>query len=169
MATYKYMKLEFRLISEEIRLQYKLYELVESDGYVYINIRKGMYGLKQVARLAFDNLFKLLTPHGYHPIKHHPGLWRHITRPTLFTLCVNNFRIKYISQEDADHLINSIKQNYKVSIDPPGTHYLGLTLNWNYKNPHINIFLPEYVHTSLKNSYTFRQNHHSTHPTTGPH
>ena len=69
MKTYEYMKLPLGIILEDIRQQYGLYNLVETDRYVYIEIRKGMHGLKQAARLAFDNLVKLLAPHGYHPIK----------------------------------------------------------------------------------------------------
>ena len=42
---------------------------MEPDGYVYCEVRKGMYGLKQADRLAFDNLVKLLAPHGYFPIQ----------------------------------------------------------------------------------------------------
>ena len=75
MDEYEYMKLPFHIIPEEIRIQYNLYNLVEPDGCVYIEIRKGMYGLKQAARLAFDNIVNLLAPHGYYPIRHMPGIW----------------------------------------------------------------------------------------------
>ena len=68
-----------------------------------------MYGLKQAARLAFDNLVKILTLHGYFPVQESPSLWKHKTRPTVFILCVDNFGIKSDSMEDAHHLINSIK------------------------------------------------------------
>ena len=105
MKTFEYIKIPFRWIPEEIRQQYNLYDLVEPDGYVYCEVRKGMYGLKQAARLAFDNLIKLLAPDGYYPVRESPGLWKHKTRSTIFTLCVDDFGIKYASQEDADHLI----------------------------------------------------------------
>ena len=42
---------------------------MEPNGYVYSEEKKGMYGLKQVARLAFDNLVKLLSPHIYFPVQ----------------------------------------------------------------------------------------------------
>ena len=44
MKRYEYMKLKLDIIPEEIVLQYKLRE-VASDGWVYLEIRKGMYGL----------------------------------------------------------------------------------------------------------------------------
>lgn len=150
MDNYEYMKLPLHIIPEEIRVQYNLYNLVESDGYVYIEIRKGMYGLKQAARLAFDNLVKLLAPHGYHPIRHMPGIWRHVSRPTIFTLCVDDFGVKYMNDDDAHHLINAIKQNFKCSIDWEGKHYLGLDLNWDYTNRHVDISMNGYIKATLK-------------------
>ena len=66
-------------------------DIVAADGYVYCEIRKGMYGLKQAARIAFDRLVKLLKPHCYSPSRRNPGLWKHITLPTVFALCVDDF------------------------------------------------------------------------------
>ena len=52
-----------------MRTQYNLYSIVEPDGYVYCEVIKGMYVLKQAYRLDFDNLVKLLSPHGYFPVQ----------------------------------------------------------------------------------------------------
>ena len=38
---------------------------VEPDGYVYIKVRKGMYGLPQASLLAQGLLADHLTKHGY--------------------------------------------------------------------------------------------------------
>jgi hypothetical protein len=117
MERYEYIKIHYKMIPDEIKEQYKLADIVDPDGYVYCEVRKGMYGLKQAARLAFDNLVKKLAPHGYYPIRASPGLWRHKTRPTLFTLCVDDFGIKYASTADATHLLNAIGQSYKYTVD----------------------------------------------------
>ena len=74
---------------------------MEPDGYVYYEMRKGMYRLKQAARLVFDNIVKLLALHGYFHVQEYPGVWKHHTQSTLFTLCVDNFGIKSNSTEDA--------------------------------------------------------------------
>ena len=37
-------------------------DVVDKDGFVHVNIRKGVYGLKQVSRNAFDCLVQLLKP-----------------------------------------------------------------------------------------------------------
>ena len=72
-----------------------------------------MYGLKQAPRLDFDNLVKLLSPHGYFPVQEYTGLWKHQTQTTVFTLCVDNFGIKDNSMEDVHHLINAVREYIK--------------------------------------------------------
>ena len=94
MERFKYIKIPFLWIPEEIRTRYNLYSLVEPDGYFCCEVRKVMYVLKQAARIAFDNIVKLLAPHSYFPVREYPSLWKHQNRPTVFTLCVDNFCIK---------------------------------------------------------------------------
>ena len=36
--------------------KYSISSLVAENGFVYCKIKRGMYGLKQVARLVYDNL-----------------------------------------------------------------------------------------------------------------
>ena len=66
-----------------------------------------MHGLKQAARLAYDNLVINLKTFGYKPDKITPNIWTHETRPTKFCLCVDDFGIKYFSDDDANHLIHA--------------------------------------------------------------
>jgi hypothetical protein len=49
-----------------------------------------MYGLPQAGRLANNLLVKRLAHHGYHPVEHTPGMWRHKMRPITFTLVVDD-------------------------------------------------------------------------------
>ncbi len=48
----EYMHLKISDIPEEIIEQYKLREITTSDGYVYTEIMKGMYGLPQAGIIA---------------------------------------------------------------------------------------------------------------------
>jgi hypothetical protein len=64
-----------------------------------------MYGLKEAAIIAFNQLVKKLAPHGYAPTPYTPGLWHHKTKRTTFVLCVDDFGVKYFSQAVAQHLI----------------------------------------------------------------
>jgi hypothetical protein len=44
---YEYMRLPLAMIPDEIIQQYQLRKLATPNGWIYIEIRKGMYGLKQ--------------------------------------------------------------------------------------------------------------------------
>jgi hypothetical protein len=94
-------------------------------------MRKVVWGLPQAGILANKLLKKRFTPHGYFECKQIPGLWKHITRPITFMLAVNDFGVKYERQEDIDHLIACIKQNYELTIDWDGNLYCGIGLKWD--------------------------------------
>ena len=57
MDRFEYMRLPINLISEEIIAKYKLLPLVH-NGHVYMEIRRGMYGLPQAGILANKLLAK---------------------------------------------------------------------------------------------------------------
>jgi hypothetical protein len=80
MPRFEYMKLLLSRFPEEIVQKYNLNALAV-DGWVYIEIRKGMYGLKQAGLLAKQLLQTRLAPFRYYPGHHTPGLWLHRTRP----------------------------------------------------------------------------------------
>jgi hypothetical protein len=72
------MKMPLCLISNNIIKHYELHEKAV-DGFVYMEIRKSMYGLPQAGILA-NKLLKLrLACHGYFKQPHTPGLWKHLS------------------------------------------------------------------------------------------
>jgi hypothetical protein len=71
---YEYMRMLLSRFPEEIVDKYNLKALAV-DGWFYIEIRKGMHGLKQAGLLTTQLLQKLLAPFGYYPARHTPGLW----------------------------------------------------------------------------------------------
>jgi hypothetical protein len=75
---FEYMKMLLSRFPEEIIQKYNLNALAV-DGWVYIEIRKCMYGLKQAGLLANQLLLTRLAPFGYYPARHTPGLWLHKT------------------------------------------------------------------------------------------
>ena len=77
MKVFEYMRLPISIIPQEIIDKYNLRDLAE-DGWVYIEIQKGMYGLKQAGILANKLLAKRLDKTGYYLCQFTPGLWRHI-------------------------------------------------------------------------------------------
>lgn len=50
----KYMRIKLALIPADIIEKYNLHEKVHSDGFVYIQNKKGMYRLKEGAILAYE-------------------------------------------------------------------------------------------------------------------
>ncbi len=103
--------------------QHKIYK-----GHLYMEIHKGMYGLPQAGILANQLLRKRLKPHGYFEVTNTPGLWKHETRPTTFTLVVDDFGIKFVGDEHARHLIATLSKYYTVETDWTGELYCGITL-----------------------------------------
>jgi hypothetical protein len=108
-----------------------------------------MYGLPQAGLIAQDLLQERLAKKGYHQSKIKPGLWTYETRPITFTLVVDNFAIKYVRREDADHLINTIKAHYICTVDEEGTKYIGLTMKWDYKHQKAHIHMPDYLRKGM--------------------
>ena len=52
MSRHEYVRIKISDIPDEIVTQYKLKEKVNSNGYVYIKVQKGMHGLPQAGMLA---------------------------------------------------------------------------------------------------------------------
>ena len=57
--------------------EYNLQEKVTADGHVYVEIRKGMYGLPQAGLIAQELLEERLNKEGYYQDEIIPGLWHH--------------------------------------------------------------------------------------------
>ena len=126
------MELPLSMSPKEIIDQYNLKDLVAADSYVYMEIIKGMPGLKQAGRLARNWLTKNLARNGYAPIPHTLSLWRHHTSDLVFSLVIDDFGIKYTRKADADHLLKSLQEDYEIIEEWTGEKSLGLTLKWNY-------------------------------------
>jgi Reverse transcriptase (RNA-dependent DNA polymerase) len=120
------------------------------DGYAYVEITKGMYGLKQAGRLANEQLAEHLAQYGYAPCPHTHGLWKHATRPISFTLVVDDFGVKYINDDDLQHLIGALKAKYKISEDMSGTKYCGMTIKWDYEKRTVDLSMPGYIERALE-------------------
>jgi hypothetical protein len=141
---FEYMKMLLSRFPEEIVQNYNLKALAV-NGWVYIEVRKGMYGLKQAGLLANQLLQTRLAPFGYYPARHTPGLWLHKTRPIYFTLVVDDFTVKYVGTQHAEHLRNALLRTYELTTDWTATVYSGMTLKWDYKSRTCDISMPGYV------------------------
>lgn len=128
---------------QHVRDQYNL-DTLAVDGYVYLEMCRAIYGLPQAGALANTLLRKHLAPAGYYEVAHTPGLWRHTWRPISFALVVDDFGIKYVGKEHANHLIAALN-DYTLSVDWKGDLFCGITLAWNYKDRYLDISMPGYA------------------------
>ena len=115
MKKFRYMRINSKHIPDEVMIEYDLHDKLH-DNYIYVEIRKGIYGLKEAGIIAFQRLVKNLAPHGYRPMRYTPGMWRHDSLPTTFTLAVDDFGIKYFNKEHHDHLLNALCQDYTIGL-----------------------------------------------------
>jgi hypothetical protein len=142
------MHVHRKCMPQEILDAYNLTdEHFDSQGCAYLEIRKGMHGLKEASILAYDQLKECLAPCGYAPAPVTPGLWRHNTRRTTFTLAVDDFGIKCFRKVDAEHLFSALKDKCSLTQDWSGSNYLGMTLDWNHTavRPHVDVSVPKFV------------------------
>jgi hypothetical protein len=111
---YEYIRIPLELFPPWIVEQYDLLTKVH-QGHIYLEMQSAVWGLPQAGILAKKLLRKRLAPHGYYECKQTPGLWKHTSRPILFTLVVDDFGVKYTNQADAKHLIGSLKKDYELT------------------------------------------------------
>jgi hypothetical protein len=145
---FEYIEMLLSRFPEDIIQRYNLNALA-FDGWVYIEIRKGMYGLKQAGLIANTLLQTRLAPFGCYPTRHTPGLWLHKTRPTSFTLIVDDFAVKYIGKQHAKHLRNALLRIHELTTDWTVKVYSGMTLQWDYKRKTCDISMSGYVSNVL--------------------
>jgi hypothetical protein len=105
--------------------------------------------LPQAGILANELLQRNLAKDGYRPTTHTHVLLTHDTRPISFSLVVNDFGVKYVGREHAEHLMTCIKKNYNISSNWNGTAYCGLTLDWDYKKRTVDLSMPGYIKAAL--------------------
>ena len=93
-----------------------------------------MYGIPQAGILSQQLLGKQLSNKGYRQDTLVPGIWTHSWRPITFTLCVDDFGVKYVGKQHAYHLIAILEEHYTISQEWNGARYLGMDINWDYTN-----------------------------------
>ena len=146
---YEYMKMPLALFPDHIVKQYNLGEKAK-NGFVYLEMIKAIYDLPQAGSLTNKLLKERLESHGYIEVPHAPGLWKHKTRPVQFSLVVDDFGVKYVGRDNAEHLIQSLQQHYKLQVDEKGALYCGIKLDWDYKKRTLDISMPGYVQKILQ-------------------
>eukprot|EP00804_Cyclotella_cryptica_P022370 CCRYP_015924-RB/>CCRYP_015924-RB protein AED:0.39 eAED:0.39 QI:0/-1/0/1/-1/1/1/0/319 len=146
MARPEFMRPKLADIPEEFIILYNLRQLATPDGYIYVRVQKGMYGLPQAGIIAQQLLETRLVANGYRQSTVTPGFWKHDWRPIAFALCVDDFGVKYVGIEHAKHLLHALNTHYTTSHDWKGDRYLGLTITWDYPRQQVHLSMPGYCH-----------------------
>ena len=169
-SQYEYIWIPAWAIPDDIMDEYNLRPLIK-NGRILAEIRTGMYGLPQAGRMAYIKLIKHLAEDGYIPTGNTPGLFRHITRPTIFNLVVDDFGCMVIGDTHAEHLINTLRKNYDVTIDREGKIFCGIHLKWNYEGKrNVRLSIPKYVDKAraILGHEAPKRPQHSPHPYSAP-
>jgi len=74
-------KIKLADVPEEVIKEYNLHQYATPDGWVYIKVSRGMYGLPQAGSLGHDLLEQRLNKEGYFQSQIETALWKHKTRP----------------------------------------------------------------------------------------
>ena len=119
------------------------------DGWVYFEIRRGVYGLPQFGMLSNKLLEQRLNKAGYYQCPTTPGLWRHKWRPILFCLIVNDFGIEYVGKRHDDHLRDILIEHYELTQNWSGSRFAGINLTWDFTNRTCRLFIKNYIKNLL--------------------
>ena len=145
MARYEYMRLHIADMPEDVIEHYNFRDKAIPDGSVYCKIQKGVYSLPQAGIIAQQLLKEHLKKHGYRQSQTTSGLWKHGTRPISFSLVIVNVGVKYVGEENAQHLLDTVRQYYKCSCDWEGERYCGIAIKWDYKGRKVHLVMPSYL------------------------
>ena len=80
MDRYEYLRLKLNELPDDVIEEYGLKYKATPDEFVFVEVRKGIYGLPQAGILAQKLLEERLRAHGYHQSKITPGFWKHEKR-----------------------------------------------------------------------------------------
>jgi hypothetical protein len=145
----EYMWLSRAQVPDDIQEQYKESIIWVGDK-TMVRITKGIYGLPQAGRLAFEKLSRLLKRHGYIACPNTPCLFQNATNGVAFTLVVDDFAIKYTDKASVEHLFAAIREEYRLEVDWSGSKYIGMSVDYNRKARWLDISMPGYVGAALK-------------------
>jgi hypothetical protein len=106
----EYVCIKITNIPKEFIDEYTLEDFVR-DGWVYFEMRHGMYGLPQAGILANNLLCECLAKFDYYEAATNLGLWRHKWCSAMFAFIVNDFAIQYGGDAHLDHLCQALKQH----------------------------------------------------------
>ena len=99
-----------------------------------VEFTNAIYGLPQAGRLSYNKVKQHLADDGYLPCKLTPGLLRHVSLPISFCLVVDDFGVKCVGKENAEHLIAALKKHYDILLIGMEKLFVAFISNWTMTN-----------------------------------
>lgn len=146
LARPEFMWVPVRQIPARIQHKYNVAQYTHNER-ALVQIDKSIYGLPQAALLAKTGLDAHLAEHDYHETST-ACLYKHKTRPIMFTLVVDDFGIKAKGDQHREHLLRILRLKYDIKVGD-GSKYLGITLEWDYKNRTVAKSMPDHLRKNL--------------------
>jgi hypothetical protein len=63
---------------------------------------------------------------------------------------VDLFGIKYLKQEDFDHIVRSLEKHYNVAVDLDGKECMKIDLDWDYENKRVHLSMAPYLQKAVR-------------------
>ena len=128
--------------------EFHLHKYITNEKILF-RVDGSMYGHPAAGRIAQTDFKALVSSHGYYEHPNVPCLFLHRTRTTVFTLIVDDIGIKVFSEDDLQHLINTIRNKWEVKVNRTGAKYNGVRVIWNYCDNILITDVPNYVAEAL--------------------
>lgn len=149
--TPEYMSIKRKQVPDDIMREYGLTEKsFDANHCIYVEVVNSIYGLPQAGKVAQDALLKHLKDHGYHQAPNTPCLFRHRSKQTAFTLIVDDFLIKYQNRSEAEHLLDTLRKKYRITVDWEARKYNGINIDFNREARTCTLSCPGYVQQALQ-------------------
>jgi hypothetical protein len=152
----EYVRIYLKHLPPDVVREFGLDEFIHNDS-VLFEIGKCIYGLPQACLLSQVRLVGHFADHGYHQVPCVPCLLKHAERGTTFTLVVDDFLVKYNTEADADHFLDTLRLQYEITVDPTASKYLGYAIAFDDTAHTVTLSMPEYVPKLLQRFAPGRQ------------
>ena len=73
----EFLRMNINHFPEDVIAHYQLNKKVDANGYLYVRVEKGMYGLPQAGKIAQKLLEEQLADEDYHQSTTTPEYWTH--------------------------------------------------------------------------------------------
>ena len=133
------------------------------DLFMHASIAHGTVSNKE-EKIAHNDLVAHLNKHRYVQADNTDGFFKHITRDISFTLVVDDFRIKYVNNDDVQHLIRIMQEIYTFKVDFNAKQYIDIDLKWDYDKQELICSMIGCVKQALKELEHFPSNRHQSAP-----